>query len=63
MSEAEKDLALGERVMISGVVVGSSRFVNGDVTYSVEYERKGRSVTEWFCAEDLIPEQQDGDGI
>jgi hypothetical protein len=64
------ELALGERVTITGVVVATTRFTNGDVTYSVEYERKGRTVSDWFNRGDLLIEgeedvdtEQNGGGI
>lgn len=48
-----EELPLGERIKISGTIVGQSRFANGDVTYNVQYERKGRIVSEWFIADDF----------
>jgi hypothetical protein len=60
----EEELALGDRVTITGVVVATTRFTNGDVTYRVEYERKGRTVSDWFNRSDLITEtEEDGGGI
>lgn len=49
----QHQLPLGERISLSATVVGTSRFPGGDVTYLVQFERKGCVVQEWFSAADL----------
>lgn len=48
--------ALGEAVEIKAIVVGRSEFQKGQPTYLVEYGQKGRTVQEWFHADDLALE-------
>lgn len=58
------ELPLGEQVTVRGVVAASTRFANGDVTYLVEFERKGRTVSDWFNRTDLSTDNEEhGGGI
>ncbi|TIN83058.1 hypothetical protein [Mesorhizobium sp.] len=61
---SSRSLPLGEAVSITGTVIGESRFANGELTYLVQFLRKGRPVSEWFALADLAAQQhQDGGGI
>jgi hypothetical protein len=60
--QQEEELALGDRVTIEGTVIASTRFAGGGVTYLVEYERKGRTVSEWFALDDLDLDGEAADG-
>lgn len=60
----DKKLSLGAFVTISGCVVGRSEFQNGQPTYLVEYDQKGKQQREWFHAENLkVEEVAEGGGI
>ncbi|RUV89205.1 hypothetical protein EOA60_12880 [Mesorhizobium sp. M1A.F.Ca.IN.020.06.1.1] len=49
----QHELPLGERVSLSGAVVGTSRFPGGGVTYLVQFRREDSVVNEWFSLADL----------
>jgi hypothetical protein len=61
---SEPQLGLGEIVTIEGRVKAHTKFDDGQITYLIEYERKGRTVSDWFNRGDLITEtEEDGGGI
>jgi hypothetical protein len=58
------DFALGTPVLISGTVVGRSEFQSGPPAYLVEFDKKGRSMRDWFIGADLDVElEENGGGI
>lgn len=63
MSGADDDLPLGAAVLITGIVIGDTRFRDKRKTYLVQFNRKGRPYEDWFFADDLEIEEADGGGI
>lgn len=51
----KRGLPLGAlvRVNVVGVIVGRSEFLDGEVSYQVEYERRGKLQREWIPADKI----------
>lgn len=53
-NRSQFELGAKVRVNLAGRVIGRSEFVDGEPSYLIEHERKGKFVREWIVADKLV---------